>query len=104
LMVAVLELGTAENVRWFEAHSGRTDAVRVLDEYVARAAGDAADPRIAGFVRAVGAVMTRPEIVAALDRDSRALRDGLLPWIRLAQQAGDIRTDLPADRLVTWLQ
>ncbi len=24
--------------------------------------------------------------------------------MRLAQQAGEIRTDLPADRLVTWLQ
>lgn len=104
LMVAVLELGTAENVTWFEAQRGRTDAVRVLDDYAAHAAQDAADPRIAGFVRAVGAVMTRPEIAAALDHDSRALRDGLLPWVRLAQQAGEIRTDLPADRLVTWLQ
>ncbi|EHK85881.1 TetR/AcrR family transcriptional regulator [Rhodococcus pyridinivorans] len=104
LMVAVLELGTAESVAWFEAQSGRTDATRVLDEYAVRAAEDASDPRTAGFVRAVGAVMTRPEIAAALDRDARALRDGLLPWVRLAQQAGAIRTDLPADRLVTWLQ
>ncbi len=48
----------------------------------------AADPRLAGFVRAVGAVMGEPEVEAALALDTRVLQDGLEPWVARAQAAG----------------
>ena len=102
LLVATLELGTGETEEWFAARRGRPDAVEVLREYVAHAAAESADPRVPGFVRAVGAVMSEPRIAAALAADERTLRVGLLPWVRKAQAAGQVRTDLSApaaDRL-----
>ena len=75
----------------------------MLREYVAHAAAEAADPRVPGFVRAVGAVMTEPRIAEALAADERALRGGLQPWVRRAQAAGQVRTDLSAARLTDWL-
>ena len=74
LLVATLELGTGETEEWFAARRGRPDAVEVLREYVAHAAAESADPRVPGFVRAVGAVMTEPRIAAALAADERTLR------------------------------
>ena len=103
LLVATLELGTGETEEWFAARRGRPDAVEVLREYVARAAAESADPRVPGFVRAVGAVMSEPRIAAALAADERTLRGGLLPWVRKAQAAGQVRKDLSAPRLTDWL-
>lgn len=54
VLVAVLDLGTAETRAWFVAQQGRLDAAAVLDDYVGRAALEAEDRRVAGFVRAVG--------------------------------------------------
>ena len=103
LLVATLELGTAETEEWFAARRGRPAAAEVLREYVAHAAAESGDPRVPGFVRAVGAVMTEPRIAAALAADERTLRGGLLPWVRKAQAAGQVRTDLSAPRLTDWL-
>lgn len=102
-LLAILELGTAETSAWFAAQQGRTDALDVIADYVAHTADECADPRVAGFVRAVGAVMTDPDVSAALAHDETAVRDGLLPWIRAAQDAGAVRADLPAPRLCAWV-
>lgn len=103
LLVATLELGTAETREWFAAQQGRTDAAGVIDDYVRHVAQDAADPRVPGFVRAVGAVMTEPRIAAALAADEQAVREGLRPWIRRARASGEVRADLSAVRLTEWL-
>ena len=103
VLLAILELGTAETVAWFAAQQGRTDPGGVLADYVAHAADEFADPRIAGFVQAVGAVMNDERVAAALARDDAALHDGLLPWIEAAQAAGEVRDDVPAGRLCAWV-
>ena len=103
VLLAILELGTAETVAWFAAQQGRTDPGGVLADYVAHAADEFADPRIAGFVQAVGAVMNDDRVAAALARDDAALHDGLLPWIEAAQAAGEVRSDVPAARLCAWV-
>ncbi len=84
LLLATLELGTGETDEWFAARKGHPDAAEVLREYVAHAAAEATDPRVPGFVRAVGAVMTEPRIAEALAADERTLRAGLAPWVRKA--------------------
>jgi AcrR family transcriptional regulator len=103
VLVAILELGTQETAQWFAAQAGRTDAAGVLHDYVAHAATEAADPRVPGFVRAVGAVLGEPRIAAALAADEQTLREGLLPWVRSARSVGEVRADLTADRLADWL-
>jgi len=103
VLLAILELGTAETREWFAAAAGRADARAVLADHIDRAVAEAVDPRIAGFVRAVSAVLGDPRIAAALAEDERVLRDGLLPWMARAQDAGQVRTDLLAERLTSWL-
>ena len=103
VLLAILELGTAETAAWFASRQGRTDPAGVLADYVVHAAAEFADPRVAGFVRAVGAVMNDPQVAAALARDEAAVHDGLLPWVQAAQAGGEIRTDVPADRLCDWV-
>ena len=61
------------------------------------------DPRLAGFVRAVSAVMGEPEVEAALALDARVLQEGLEPWVARAQEAGQVRTDLSARDLTAWV-
>ncbi len=103
VLLAILDLGTAETVAWFEAQHGRTDAGAVLADYVAHAADEFADPRVGGFVRAVGAVMNDEQVAVALAKDETAVSDGLLPWVEAAQAAGEVRTDVPAARLAAWV-
>jgi hypothetical protein len=44
-----------------------------------------------------------PEVEAALALDSRALQEGLEPWVARAQVAGQVRDDRPARDLTAWL-
>jgi AcrR family transcriptional regulator len=103
VLLGILDLGTQETGEWFAAQAGRSDPGEVLLDYVAHAAADATDPRVPGFVRAVGAVMTEPRVAAALAADERTLRGGLVPWVRAARSAGEVRSDLSAARLTDWL-
>lgn len=103
VLLGILELGTAETVEWFADQSGRQDAAGVLQDWIDKTIEDFSDRRIAGFVRAVGAVISRPEFAAALAADDRATRTGLLGWVELSQRQGSIRTDLDAARLMSWL-
>ena len=103
VLLAILELSTAETSAWFAAQQGRTDPAVVVADYVAHAATEYADPRVAGFVKAVGAVMNDPKVSDALARDEAAVHGGLLPWVRAAQVAGAIRVDVPAARLCAWV-
>src|SRR3954454_19686828 len=66
VLLAILELGTAETVAWFAAQRGRSDPGGVLADYVVHTATEFTDPRLAGFVRAVGAVMNDEQVAAAL--------------------------------------
>lgn len=102
-LLAILELGAQETREWFAAQEGRSDARAVLLDWVDHSARELADPRVAGFVRAVGAVMTEPDVAAALEADEAAQRGGLLPWVRRAQADGAVRVDLSAAVLTTWI-
>ena len=103
LLLGILELGTAEVREQAARYAGRTDALGVLLEIVEHGADEAADPRMPGFVRAVGGVMHQPDVAAKLDDDAQAQRDLMRPWVEKAQQAGEIRTDLTPDRITSWL-
>ena len=101
--VGMLELGTRETRAWFEAQQGREDVRTVVLDWVRRTADDVTDPRMPGFVRAVGAVMTEPAVAEALADDERAQSEGLRPFVLAAQRAGDVRTDLSATALTAWV-
>jgi AcrR family transcriptional regulator len=103
VLLAIIEHGTQETRDWFAAQEGRDDAREVVLDWVRHTAGQATDPRLPGFVRAVGAVMTEPSIVAALAADEEAQRRGLRRWVVRAQKAGEIRTDLAARAVTSWV-
>lgn len=103
VLLAILTLGAAEVRERAAVYAGRTDALGVLLDIVRRGAQDAADPRMPGFVRAVGGIMQRPEVAALLEEDAQAQRGLMLPWVERAQRAGEIRTDLAPERVTSWL-
>lgn len=103
LLLAILALGSHETAGWFASQLGRTDPLAVIGDYVAHAADELADPRLPGFVRAVGAVMTEPQVAQALARDDEVVRGGLRPWVAAAQRAGTLRDDLSPERLTEWV-
>lgn len=103
VLVGLLELGTRETREWFEAQQGRDDPREVVLDWVRKTADDVADPRMPGFVRAVGAVMTVPEVATALADDEAAQAEGLRPFVLAAQRAGLVRTDLSGRALTSWV-
>jgi AcrR family transcriptional regulator len=103
LLLAILALGTDETRDWFAARAADESPLEVVEAYLDHIAAEMADPRMPGFVRAVGAVMGEPEVEAALALDTRVLQEGLEPWVARAQVAGQVRTDLPAGDLTAWV-
>ena len=103
LLLAILAYGTDETRRWFAARPDDVDPLSVVEAYVAHTADEMSDPRMAGFVRAVTAVMGVPEVEAALALDAQVLQDGLEPWVARAQAVGQVRTDLSARDLTAWV-
>ena len=103
ILVAILEHGTRETREHFAAQQGRDDAREVLLGWVGFAAADLRDPRAAGFVRAVTAVLAEPDVARALRTEDDTVRDALTGWAERAIAGGGVRTDLPAARLARWL-
>jgi AcrR family transcriptional regulator len=103
LLLAILTIGIQEVRDAATALADRTDPLGVLLDIIRQGADDAAEPRMPGFVRAVGGVMHQPDVAAKLAEDAQAQRDLLLPWVEKAQQAGEIRTDLTAEQVTSWL-
>ncbi|MBN1174243.1 MAG: TetR/AcrR family transcriptional regulator [Micromonosporaceae bacterium] len=103
VLLAILDYGTKETSAWFSAQQGRTDPDEVIIDYVRHAADEATDPRVAGFIRAVGSLMADPDVAAALARDEVTVHGGLLPRVEAAQAAGRIRSEVPAGRLCAWV-
>jgi AcrR family transcriptional regulator len=103
VLLATLELGTTETREWFAGRACRADAAAVISEFVDHVAGEAGDPRTAGFVLAVGAVMSDPQVARALELDEAAVRESLHPLLEAAQRDGDVRDDVSASRLCAWV-
>lgn len=103
VLLAILEYGATEEREWFDRQQGRTDASAVIRDWALRAAEELREPRMAGFVTAVGAVAGDADIAAALAADDAVQIEGLRPWVRRALEHGQIRKDLDEDRLLLWL-
>jgi AcrR family transcriptional regulator len=103
ILTGVLEYGTGETREWFAAHDQDVDPWQVVLGWVDQCARDATDERLAGFVVAVGGVMTVPEVASALADDERAQREGLRPWVERARAEGAIRGDWSVDRSLQWI-
>lgn len=103
VVLAILELGTAETVEWFAAQEGRADPHEVLMDWVRHTADELDDVRVAGFVRAIGAVLAEPDVVRALAADEVAQQRAALAWVESGQRAGVVRTDLTPTRLASWI-
>lgn len=103
VLLAVLENGTEESRRHLASYEDRTDAREVVLDYLAHVASDAADPHLAGFVRAVSGLVGHAEVDRAVSEDDTMVQEFLHRWIRMAQQAGRVRSDWSADRLALWI-
>lgn len=103
VLLAILSAGTDDTLTWFASQQGRDDPRLVVLDWAQHTADAAADPRLPGFVRAVGAVAAHPEVAAALVADEQAQRRGLRPWVRRAQVGRAVRTDLSAAAVTSWV-
>lgn len=103
ILLGIFEYGTREIRESAALYEGRDDPLGVLLEIVGQGADEAADPRIPGFVRAAAGVMHLPEVAAALEADAEAQRSRIRPWVERGQESGEVRTDLAAGRIVSWL-
>lgn len=103
ILVAVIEHGTQETRKSFAALVERDDPVQALCTWLDEVTAQVQDPRLAGFVRAVAAVVGEPAVTVALAADDEATIDGLTRLISGAQRAGSARRDLPPDRLAAWV-
>ncbi|AHC26497.1 MULTISPECIES: TetR/AcrR family transcriptional regulator [Mycobacteriaceae] len=103
VLLAILAMGTEQTREWFAVRDARADARAVVLDWVRHTADTAADARVPGFIRAVGAVMAEPAVAEALAADDLAQHTGLHGWVRRAQQRGRMRCDLPAPELTTWV-
>lgn len=104
LLLSILTMGTAEVSELAEELAAVEDPMVAVGRIVDQAIEDAADPRVGAFVLAVAAVMHQPQVAAALEADEGAQRRLLAGWLARAQAAGQVRTDLPAERLATWVR
>ena len=104
LLLAILAIGTAEVSDLGERLSGLAEPLAAIEAIVDQAVADASDPRAGAFVRAVAAMMHEPQVAAALRADEDAHRELLTGWLVRAQEAGRVRSDLPAARLAAWLR
>ncbi|MEE6282490.1 TetR/AcrR family transcriptional regulator [Georgenia sunbinii] len=104
VLLAILTLGTAEAGELAGRLEGRTDALAVVHEIIDHALADAADPRLAGFVRAVGGVLAEPPVAQALADDDDAQHSLIRTWVARAQEAGQVREDMRPERLSSWVQ
>jgi len=104
LLLAILALGTAEVNGLAERLRDLDDPLVAIEEIVDQAIADAADSRTGGFVFAVAAMMHESRIIAALQADEQVHRDLLTHWLTRAQASGQVRADLSADRLASWVR
>ena len=103
VLLAILELGveeTREHARELEA---RDDPLAAIDAIVDQTLAEASEPRLAGFVRAVVGVMAEPEVTQAVADDDAAQHALVATWVGRAQAAGQVRTDMTAQRLASWV-
>lgn len=103
VLLAILELGTAETGEWFDALADDRDGREVALDWLDWQCRESSAPELAGFVMAVVGIMTESRVAEALAADDRAALDGLRPWLSRGQQQGRIRTDLTPDRLASWM-
>lgn len=103
VLLAILAHGTEETRAWFAERAADEDPLAVIEAYLDHTVADMSDPRLPGFVRAVGAVMGEPEVEAALALDAAVLQGGLEPWVGRAQRSGQVRDDLDPPALTAWL-
>lgn len=104
LLLAILALGTAEVGDLAAELAAIEDPALAIGRIVDAAIEDAADPRVGAFVLAVAAVMHQERVAAALQEDEDAQTRLLVGWLARAQDAGQVRTDLPAERLASWVR
>lgn len=103
VMLAILELGTAETADWFADRPADQAPDEVALDWLEWSCRESSAPELAGFTMAVAGIMTEPRVAAALAADDRASLDGLEPLLGQGQRQQLIRGDLTPDRLAAWL-
>src|SRR5699024_1439156 len=104
VLLAILDLGTQEVAQLREQVAELRDPRAAISAIIDQDLADAGDERIGGFVQAVAAVMREAPVAAALQADERAQRELLTEQIARARAAGKVRTDMPVERLTSWVQ
>lgn len=102
LLTAILQQSLQEIREFFEQRQDYANPLDTIWEYVDYEVANLEDPRASGFISAVGGAGLQGENSAILHEIDRQTLDALTMWIRRAQDAGSVRTDLSAERMAIW--
>jgi len=104
VLLAILKLGVGETEEFGQQLQSLSDPLEAIEKIFNRVITDAQDERVPGFLQAVAGTLTIPEVAEVLSADDRAQRELLATWVRRAVQRGQVRTDISAERIASWLQ
>jgi AcrR family transcriptional regulator len=105
VLVAVLQDGLRETREVFAGirETAAHDAVAALARWRDHVLDQAADPDLAGFVAAIGAVPDDAGVVAALRAETALVREALTYVVAAGRRQGTMRADRTPERVAAWL-
>lgn len=101
VLVAVLAEGRDATLAMLGAVEG--DGLAAVLAYCDHLDEELAGAGFAGFAGSVAAVESEPEVAAVLAEEQAAVRGFLAGHLDRAQRAAEVRGDVPAERLATWV-
>lgn len=102
LVVAILKHGMAETQEFFAARVNQPP-LQTLTGFLDHSLAELNDPRAAGIIQAVGAMVHRDAIANALRVQEHAVQRAVTDVVRQAQDASLVREDIAAGRLAAWI-
>lgn len=102
LVVAILDYGMAETLEFFAARQDQPP-LHILKGFLDYSVAELYDPRAAGIIQAVGAMVHRDAIAKALRTQEHTVHNAVTHVVQAAQEDDSIREDIPAGRLAAWI-
>lgn len=104
VLVAVLETGVADLREAFDAIEQRTSGLSAIEEYADQAGAEMANPAFATFVGGLSSVERDPRVAEVLANEAAIIDDFVRRHVSAGRDTGEIRTDVPAAELSTWIR
>src|SRR5690606_2242384 len=103
VLVAVLEAGCADLKARLAHVEQEASGLAAIEHHATSSEAEMADESFAVFVSGLAGVESDPRVAAALEEEAALVAAFLARHVRIGQDAGEIRTDVPPGTLATWV-